>query len=61
MNEPDGLRAAMAKRVYVKSESHLSGYRLVIGFETLDTVQNAHSELVQGDQYIAGTGAEHGK
>jgi hypothetical protein len=58
MNEPDGLRAAMAKRVYVKSERHLSGYRLVIGFETLDAVQNAHSELVQGDRYVVDTGTE---
>lgn len=35
------------KRCYTISESHLSGYRLILGFETLDDVQDAHEFLVR--------------
>ncbi len=33
----------LAKRCYLMSESHLSGHRLVVGFETLEDAQAAHS------------------
>ena len=36
----------LARHAYSCSEPHLSGYRLVIGFETLEQVQEAH-------QYVA--------
>jgi len=29
------------------SESHLSGYRLILGFETLEDVQAAHEFLIK--------------
>jgi hypothetical protein len=35
----------LRKASYVLSESHLSGYRLVLGFETLAEVQAAHNAL----------------
>lgn len=37
----------LEKRCYLMSESHLSGYRLVIGFETLEDVQSAHEFLAR--------------
>ena len=37
----------LAARCYVMSESHLSGYRLILGFETLDAVQAAHEFLAR--------------
>ena len=41
----DGLRKALIKRAYAMSESHLSGYRLTIGFENLEDMQAAHMAL----------------
>lgn len=38
---------ALKKRCYIFSESHLSGYRLIIGFNTLDDVQGAHQQIVK--------------
>jgi hypothetical protein len=39
------LATALARKVYVTSERHLSGYRLILGFETLSDVQAAHTEV----------------
>ncbi len=33
--------------IYILSESHLSGYRLILGFNTLDDVQGAHQQIVK--------------
>lgn len=33
----------LSKRCYTMSESHLSGYRLIVGFESLGDAQDAHS------------------
>jgi hypothetical protein len=35
----------LARHAYTFSEPHLSGYRLVIGFETLEQAQAAHRYL----------------
>lgn len=35
------LREALAAGCYMMSEPHLSGYRLIIGFDTLPAIQNA--------------------
>lgn len=37
------VASPLEKRCYTMSESHLSGYRLIIGFETLDDLQAAHT------------------
>lgn len=37
----------LARRCYTMSESHLSGYRLILGFETLEDVQAAHEFLIK--------------
>ena len=51
----EGMRAAsnndretnpLEQRCYLMSESHLSGCRLVIGFESLDDCQDAHDFLI---------------
>ena len=42
----DELLNALKKRCYILSESHLSGYRLILGFKTLDDVQGAHQQIV---------------
>ena len=41
------LLNALKKRCYILSESHLSGYRLILGFNTLDDVQGAHQQIVK--------------
>lgn len=38
----------LAKRCYVMSESHLSGYRVVIGFSKLDDASEAHEWIARG-------------
>lgn len=43
----DELLNALKKRCYILSESHLSGYRLILGFNTLDDVQGAHQQIVK--------------
>ena len=47
---------ALKKRCYIFSESHLSGYRLIIGFNTLDDVQGAHQQIIRGASYQAQAG-----
>lgn len=37
----------LCTHAYAMSEKHLSGYRLIIGFDTLEQVQAAHESLVQ--------------
>lgn len=41
------LLNALKKRCYILSESHLSGYRLILGFKTLDDVHGAHQQIVK--------------
>jgi hypothetical protein len=41
------LEAGLAKRCYVLSEQHLSGYRVILGFETLIDAQAAHDALAR--------------
>ena len=41
------LVEALNKRCYTLSESHLSGYRVVLGFATLEEAQCAHGEIVK--------------
>jgi hypothetical protein len=42
LSQPQGeLREALARGCYMMSEPHLSGYRLIIGFDTLPAVQDA--------------------
>ena len=36
----------LSARCYVMSEAHLSGYRLIIGFETLEDLDAAHKAIV---------------
>ena len=43
----DELLNALKKRCYTISESHLSGYRLILGFNTLDDVHGAHQQIVK--------------
>lgn len=43
----DELLNALKKRCYILSESHLSGYRLILGFKTLDDVHEAHQQIVK--------------
>ena len=40
--EPVGSRNPFASRCYTMSESHLSGHRLIVGFEKLGDAQDAH-------------------
>lgn len=40
--EPVASRNPFASRCYTMSESHLSGHRLIVGFEKLGDVQDAH-------------------
>ena len=47
---------ALKKRCYIFSESHLRGYRLIIGFNTLDDVQGAHQQIIRGASYQAQAG-----
>lgn len=45
-SEPQSpVERALGRRVYLKSDRHLSGYRLVVGFETLTDIQAAHQEV----------------
>jgi len=39
------LLKALSKRCYLMSEPHLSGFRLIIGFERLTDVQAAHTAV----------------
>ena len=41
-SEPVVSRNPFASRCYTMSESHLSGHRLIVGFEKLGDVQDAH-------------------
>lgn len=52
----EGMRAAsnndkeitpLERRCYLMGETHLSGYRLVIGFESLDDCHDAHDFLLR--------------
>jgi hypothetical protein len=47
--QPDvtGLVEALEPRAYVLSEPHLSGYRVVLGFEKLIDAQNAHDAIAR--------------
>ena len=50
--EPVVSRNPFASRCYTMSESHLSGHRLIVGFEKLGDVQDAHewvARQVRGD------------
>lgn len=38
---------AVGFHAYAMSESHLGGYRLIVGFDTLEQVQRAHEFVVQ--------------
>lgn len=37
----------LARRCYLMSEAHLSGYRLIVGFESLDDLQDAQEFLAR--------------
>lgn len=41
-SEPVAVRNPFASRCYTMSESHLSGHRLIVGFEKLEDAQSAH-------------------
>lgn len=41
-DEPAAVRNPFASRCYTMSESHLSGHRLIVGFEKLEDAQSAH-------------------
>ena len=52
----EGMRAAsnndreitpLERRCYLMGETHLSGCRLIIGFESLDDCNNAHDFLIR--------------
>ena len=45
--ERDELLNALKKRCYIFGESHLSGYRLILGFNTLADVEEAHQQIVK--------------
>ena len=62
--QPSGeVVAPLAARCYLMSERNLSGYRLIIGFNTLDDVQAAHEWVAKGAPQpaarVAMTDAEH--
>lgn len=42
---PPPPESPFVRSCYVMSERHLSGYRLIVGFETLDGVQDAHKHI----------------
>ena len=46
----DALHAALARKSYVMSEPHLSGHRVIIGFETLEDAQNALQAVAKIDK-----------
>lgn len=51
-SEPAVRRNPFASRCYTMSESHLSGHRLIVGFEKLGDAQDAHewvTRQVRGD------------
>ena len=50
---PEQQPNPFSKRCYTMSESHLSGYRLIVGFEHLEDAQDAHT-------FVANTGRRHG-
>lgn len=41
-DKPAAVRNPFASRCYTMSESHLSGHRLIVGFEKLGDAQDAH-------------------
>lgn len=47
VQKPSVEESPLDKRCYLMSESHLSGYRLLIGFETLEDVEAAHEFLAR--------------
>lgn len=51
--EPARLTEALSKRCYTLSEGHLSGYRVVLGFETLDEAHCAHEEISKAHAIFA--------
>ena len=46
-NDGDREAAPLERRCYLMSETHLSGCRLIIGFESLDDCHNAHDFLLR--------------
>lgn len=46
---------ALGNHAYCMSEKHLSGYRLVIGFDTLKQAQDAHQAIADAGQRFAAT------
>lgn len=40
--EGEGLSVALTKAGYLMSEPHLSGHRVILGFDTLDDAQAVH-------------------
>lgn len=49
-----------AKRCYTMSESHLSGYRLIVGFERLEDAQDAHTFVASTRKSIGITAKAEG-
>ena len=50
---PEQQPNPFSKRCYTMSESHLSGYRLIVGFEHLEDAKDAHT-------FVANTGRHQG-
>lgn len=46
-DKPAAVRNPFAARCYTMSESHLSGHRLLVGFEKLEDAQAAHEWIVR--------------
>ena len=46
-DKPAAVRNPFAARCYTMSESHLSGYRLLVGFEKLEDAQAAHEWIAR--------------
>ena len=46
-DEPVAVRNPFAARCYTMSESHLSGHRLLVGFEKLEDAQAAHEWIAR--------------
>ena len=44
---PQAAQNPLLKRCYTMAESHLSGYRVVIGFERLEDAQDAHEYIAK--------------
>lgn len=38
----------LSLRCYLTSEAHMSGYRLIVGFENLEDLQDAHAYIARG-------------